>query len=70
MGAFYCEALKCNILPNVHSDHSAVLPNIIFEDDSPTRGPGFWKFNIWLLLDINYTELLTLLLPEIVTKHC
>ena len=30
---------------NAHSDNSAVSLNIAFDEESPLRGPGFWKFN-------------------------
>lgn len=55
---------NCVILPNTTSDHSAVLLNITFDEDSPKRGPGFWKFHNSLLSDTNCVELLALLLPE------
>ena len=55
---------KCNIIPNIHSDHSAVELNITFDEDSPPRGPGFWKFNNSLLLDTDYVELLNFEIPE------
>ena len=42
----------------------------MFDEDSPTRGPDFWKFNNSLLMDTDYVELLTFKLPEFVTKHC
>ena len=58
------------MLPNIHFDHSAVLLKIMLDEDSPTRGPGFWIFNNSLLTDIDYVELLTFKLLEFVTKHC
>ena len=42
----------------------------MFDEDGPSRGPGFWKFNNSLLMDTDYVELLTFKLPEFVTKHC
>lgn len=55
-----CKLIQgCNILPNTHSDHSAVMLNITFDEDTPTRGPGFWKFNNSLLSDVNYVNLIT-----------
>ena len=66
-----CKLIReCNILPNTHSDYSAVLLKIALNEDSPTRGPGFWKFNNSLLMDTDYVELLTFKLPEFVNKHC
>ena len=41
----------------------------MLDEDSPTRGPGYWKFNNTLLMDTDYVELLTFKLPEFVTKH-
>ena len=62
-----CKLIReCNIIPNIHSDHSAILLNITFNEDGPSRGPGFWNS---LLLDTDYVELLTFKLPEFVTKH-
>ena len=66
-----CKLIReCNILPNIHSDHSAVLLKIALNEDSPTRGPGFWKFNNSLLMDTDFVELLTFKLPEFVNKNC
>ena len=65
-----CKLIQgCNILPNTHSDHSAVMLNITFDEDTPTRGPGFWKFNNSLLSDVNYVNLITFSIPEFVNKH-
>ncbi|KAL9982975.1 hypothetical protein ACROYT_G005090 [Oculina patagonica] len=65
-----CKLIReCNIIPNIHSDHSAVALNITFDEDSPPRGPGFWKFNNSLLLDIDYVELLTFKIREFVIRH-
>ena len=36
--------LDCSIILIMHFDHSAVLLNISFDEDSPPHGPGFWKF--------------------------
>jgi len=57
------------IIPNIYSDHSAVLPSISFTEHEPPRGPGFWKFNNSLLSDTKYVELLNFLIPELAKKH-
>ena len=44
---------------NAHSDNSAVSLNIAFDEESPLRGPGFWKFNNSLSLDTDYVKILT-----------
>jgi len=49
-----CES---KIIPNIYSDHSAVVLSISFSEHEPPRGPGFWKFNNSLLSDTNYAEL-------------
>ena len=36
---------------NAHSDNSVVSLNITFDEESPLRGPGFWKFINSLSLD-------------------
>lgn len=59
----------CKILPNIHTDHSAVVLSVLFDESGPPRGPGFWKFNNSLLSDTNYVELLCFKIPEFVKKH-
>lgn len=40
-----------------------------FDQSSPPRGPGFWKFNNSLLTDTTYVQLLNSKLPEFAEKH-
>jgi len=56
-----CES---KIIPNIYSDHSAVVLSISFSKHKPPCGPGFWKFNNSLLSDTEYVELLNFLIPE------
>ena len=44
---------------NAHYDNSAVSLNITFDEESPLRGPVFWKFINSLSLDTDYVEILT-----------
>jgi len=55
---------ESKIIPNIYSDHSAVVLSISFSEHEPPRGPGFWKFNNSLLSDTKYVELLNFLIPE------
>jgi len=61
-----CES---KIIPNIYSDHSAVVISISFFEHEPPRGPGFWKFNNSLLSDTKDVELLNFLIPEFAKKH-
>ena len=60
---------ESKIIPNIYSDHSAVVLSISFSQHEPPRGPGFWKFNNSLLSDTKYVELLNFLIPEFAKKH-
>ena len=60
---------ECEIIPNIYSDHSAVVLSISFCEHESPRGPGFWKFNNSLLSDTKYVELLNFLIPEFAKKH-
>ena len=60
-----CES---KIVPNIYSDHSAVVLSISFSEYEAPRGPGFWKFNNSLLSDTKYVELLNFLIPEFAKK--
>ena len=59
---------ESKIIPNIYSDHSAVVLSISFSEHEPHRGPGFWKFNNSLLSDTKYVELLNFLIPEFAKK--
>ena len=59
----------CKIIPNIHSDHSALALSVLFDESELPRGPGFWKFNNSLLSDTNYVQLLTFQFPEFAKKH-
>ena len=54
---------------NAHSDNSAVSLNIAFDEESPLRGQGFWKFNNSLSLDTYYVEILTFKFSKFVTQQ-
>ena len=60
---------ESKIIPNIYSDHSAVVLSTSFSEHEPPRGPGFWKFNNSLLSDTKYVELLNFLIPEFAKKH-
>ena len=48
--------VECDILPCIHSDHSAIMYKI--ELTKTKRGPGFWKFNDTLIQnDLYCTEM-------------
>ena len=51
---------ECNIDPPLQSDHSAVSLEILF--NFTKRGPGYWKFNVSLLLDSEYVSKISKLL--------
>ena len=34
---------ESKIIPNIYSDHSAVVLSISFSEHEPSRGPGFWQ---------------------------
>ena len=44
---------------NAHFHNSAVSLDITFDEDSPSRGPGFENFNNSLSRDNDYFEILT-----------
>ena len=54
-------------IQNAHSDNSVVTLNITFDEDSPSRGPGFWKFNNSLSLHTDYVEILTFKFSKFIT---
>ena len=47
---------KCDISPGFRTDHSSISLNITPTNE--TRGRGFWKFNVSLLHDETYVELI------------
>ena len=55
--------IKFNVIPGLLSDHSLI--QIDFDTDRHwTRGRGFWKFNVQLLKDANYVNLINSQLDE------
>ena len=40
---------ECRIMPNIFSDHSALILTICFDEETAPRGPGCWRFNNSLL---------------------
>ena len=59
---------KCEIIYASHSDHSFVAMELQRNIQYP-RGPGFWKFNSALLEDKDYTEDLTVKIPQFIEKY-
>ena len=57
------------ILRNIYSDHSAVSLSISFDETSPSRGPGFWKFNNSFLSDNYYVKKLIFLISQAALKY-
>ena len=51
---------ECRIMPNIFSDHSALILIICFDEETVPRGPGYWRFNNSLLSDNEYVALLGL----------
>ena len=44
-------------MPGFKTDHS--IPHCVIAFNDVTRGPGYWKLNVDLLKDNNYTEQLS-----------
>ena len=57
-----------DIRPSIAPDHSMILLVLSLPEPSP-RGPGFWKFNIVLLEDDEYKEMIRELYPSPRKKH-
>ena len=60
---------ECRIMPNIFSDHSALILTICFDEEAAPRGPGYWRLNNSLLSDNEYVALLRSKIPEFVEKH-
>ena len=56
-------------MPNIFSDHSALILTICFDEETAPRGPGYWRFNNSLLTDDGYVALLRSKIPEFVEKY-
>ena len=56
-------------MPNIFSDHSALILIIRFDEETAPRGPGYWRFNYSLLSDEEYVALLRSKIPEFVEKY-
>ena len=52
------EIISAEIKPSIKTDHSAITLSINGLDETE-RGPNFWKFNLNLVNDSDYCELLT-----------
>ena len=61
---------NANIVPSIFSNHSAITLSMSLESHETKRGPGFWKFNNSLLMDMCYTEMITKQIPEFTSKYC
>ena len=59
----------CRIMPNIFSDHSALILIICFDEEAAPRGPGYWRFNNSLLSANEYVALLRSKIPEFVEKY-
>jgi len=57
----------CCIKPGFKSDHRPVILDVSISDVE--RGPGFWKFNVSLLSDRNYTNLIKDTIKEAITDN-
>ena len=60
---------ECRIMPNIFSDHSALILTICFDEETALRGPGYWRFNNSLLSDNEYVALLRSKIPEFIEKY-
>ena len=60
---------ECRIMPNIFSDHSALILTICFDEETAPRGPGYWRFNNSLLSANEYVALLRSKIPEFVEKY-
>ena len=60
---------ECRIMPNIFSDHSALILTIHFDEETAPRGPGYWRFNNSLLSANEYVALLRSKIPEFVRKY-
>ena len=56
-------------MPNIFSDHSALILPICFDEETAPRGPGYWRFNNSLSSDNVYVALLRSKIPEFVEKY-
>ena len=53
---------ECRIMPNIFSDHSALILPVCFDE-------GYWRFDNSLLSDNEYVALLRSKIPEFVEKY-
>ena len=56
-------------MPNIFSDHFALILTICFDEETARRGPDYWRFNNSLLSDNEYVALLLSKIPEFVEKY-
>ena len=56
-------------MPNIFSDHSALILTICFDEETAPRGPGYWRFNNSLLSANECVALLRSKIPEFVEKY-
>ena len=59
---------NCEIDISYKSDHSIILLELQFTVH--THGKGFWKFNNSLLEDIEYVNLITLKINDVIQQYC
>ena len=57
---------ESKIIPNIYSDHSAVVLSIFFSEHEPPSGPGFWNL---MFSDAKYVKLLNFLILQLAKKH-
>lgn len=63
-----CPVQKCEIKHAGHCGHSLVTVVLQTNMEYP-RGPGFWKFNSFLLEDDAHTEKLMFKIPHFINKY-
>ena len=56
-------------MPNIFSDHSALILPICLDEETAPRGAGYWRFNNSLSSDNEYVALLRSKIPEFVEKY-
>ena len=63
----YTETLKVDINPGYRTDHSLI--SLTLGSNISTRGKGFWKFNLSLLKDKKYAEMVKNCIKKVETQY-
>ena len=61
---------KTDIIPGIHSDHSAIVLSIKPTKSLEEGGPNFWKFNNSLLKNDDFTKGLKLFIENDIKNEC